>query len=60
MMLNALQRKTFADLRLNWKQFLAAWLLVLGVAFYGAMYPGYGAEGLIYRTYRQLNSWIIR
>ncbi len=56
-MLKSLHRKTLADLRLHWKQFLAVWLVVvLGLAFYGAMYPsGMGVKNSIYRTYQQLN-----
>jgi putative ABC transport system permease protein len=56
-MIKTLRRKTTADLRLHWKQFLAVWLVVvLGVAFYGAMYPsGIGLKDSIYRTYQQLN-----
>ena len=39
-MLKTLQRKTRNDLKLNWKQFFAVWLVVvLGTGFYGAMYP---------------------
>lgn len=39
-MLKSLQRKTIGDLRANWGQFFAVWLVVtLGTAFYGAMYP---------------------
>ncbi len=56
-MLKTLRRKTIGDLKANWKQFLAMWLvLTLGTAFYGAMYPsGVGLADSVYRTYHQFN-----
>lgn len=39
-MLKTLRRKVIRDLRTNWGQFLAVWLIVvLGTTFYGGMYP---------------------
>jgi putative ABC transport system permease protein len=53
----SLRRKIIKDMKANWGQFLAVWLVVtLGTAFYGAMYPG--AENLLaslYRTYDDLS-----
>ncbi|NDJ75493.1 MAG: ABC transporter permease [Chloroflexi bacterium] len=56
-MLKNLRRKTFGDLKANWGQFLAVWLVVtLGTAFYGAMYPaGVNMRESLYRTYDQLH-----
>ena len=56
-MLKTLRRKTLADLRTKWKQFLAVWLvLTLSTAFYGAFYPsGLGLVDSIYNTYDLLN-----
>lgn len=55
-MLTSLRRKVRGDLKANWGQFLAVWLVVtLGTAFYGAMYPsGVNMLKSIYRTYDQL------
>jgi putative ABC transport system permease protein len=55
-MLKTLQRKTRGDLKLNWKQFLAVWfVVVLGTAFYGAMYPaGVNLLNIINNGYDQL------
>jgi putative ABC transport system permease protein len=55
-MLKSLRRKTIGDLRANWGQFLAVWLVVtLGTTFYGAMYPaGVNLLDSMYRTYDQL------
>jgi putative ABC transport system permease protein len=56
-MLPSLQRKTWNDLRAHGWQFLAVWLvLVMGTAFYGAMYPaGLNLVASVYNTYDQLN-----
>ncbi|MEW5869956.1 MAG: FtsX-like permease family protein [Chloroflexota bacterium] len=57
MLLKSLRRKTIKDLRQNWKQFLSVWIVVvLGAAFYGAMYPsGKNLEASILNTYKQLD-----
>jgi putative ABC transport system permease protein len=55
-MLKTLQRKARGDLKFNWKQFLAVWLVVvLGIGFYGAMYPaGVNLLATINNNYDQL------
>jgi putative ABC transport system permease protein len=55
-MLKTLQRKARGDLKFNWKQFLAVWLVVvLGIGFYGAMYPaGVSLLATIENNYDQL------
>ncbi|MCD4685629.1 MAG: hypothetical protein K8S97_06815, partial [Anaerolineae bacterium] len=54
-MLKSLRRKTIGDLRANWGQFFAVWLVVtLGTAFYGAMYPAaVNLVDSVNRTYDQ-------
>jgi putative ABC transport system permease protein len=56
-MLKTLQRKARGDLKFNWKQFLAVWLVVvLGIGFYGAMYPaGVSLLATIENNYDQLS-----
>src|SRR5512143_1547968 len=55
-MLKTLQRKTRNDLRFNWKQFSAVWLVVvLRTGFYGAMYPaGVNILNTVNNGYEQL------
>lgn len=55
-MLKTLRRKTIGDLKANWSQFLAVWLVVtLGTTFYGTMYPAaINLLDSIFRTYDQL------
>jgi putative ABC transport system permease protein len=55
-MLKTLHRKTRNDLRFNWKQFIAVWVVVvLGTGFYGAMYPaGVNLLNTINNGYEQL------
>lgn len=56
-MLKSLHRKLLSDLRINRGQFLAVWFVVmLGVAFYGAMYPsGVNMLASFYKTYDEMN-----
>jgi putative ABC transport system permease protein len=56
MQLKTLRRKVRGDLRANWGQFLAVWLVVtLGTSFYGATYPsGKNMLNSFYKTYDQL------
>jgi putative ABC transport system permease protein len=55
-MSKSLNRKLLGDLKVNWKQFLAVWVVVtLGVAFYGAFYPaGLNMGTSTFNTYDQL------
>ena len=56
-MLKSLRRKLMSDLRINRGQFLAVWFVVmLGVAFYGAMYPsGVNMRASFFKTYDDLS-----
>jgi putative ABC transport system permease protein len=51
-----LRRKIAGDLRAHWKQFMAAWVVVvMGAAFYGAFYPaGKNLLASVYAAYDQL------
>lgn len=55
-MLKTLQRKVRGDLRFNWRQYLAVWVVVmLGTGFYGAMYPaGVNLLNSLNNAYEQL------
>jgi len=55
-MLKTLRRKIIRDLKAHWKQFLAAWIVVvMGTAFYGAFYPaGKSLLASVYNSYDQL------
>ena len=56
-MLPSLRHKLFADFKANRGQFLAVWFVVmLGTAFYGAMYPsGISMLGSFHKTYDELS-----
>jgi len=56
-MLRSLRHKIFADFKANRGQFLAVWFVVmLGTAFYGAMYPsGINMLNSFHKTYDELS-----